>query len=167
MSVPAIAADMGISVSSLRRAVASSQSLVRLAVQLLERRRSGRVLLRGHPALCDAAWGRALGAVWVLLPNDVESVAEEIAWRGLTAGPEPSWRIAELRAARDVSLELALRRLLLDLGVADPAEQLRLRALLDGLVVGMCEGRVAPEQLAPVLVAEATALASRGAARVA
>lgn len=154
VTVPAVADELGLSVSSVRRCVASAASLESLAVRLLERKRTSRLLTRGRPDVGPRPAARELGALLRLLPADEEEVAEERAWRALSAGSEPSALVAEAKGARDVVLERAVRDLLLALGTSTLGHQQRLRALVDGLLTGLCDQRLDLAEVTTLLVAE-------------
>jgi AcrR family transcriptional regulator len=161
VTVPAVAEELGLSVSSVRRCVASTASLESLAVRLLERKRMSRLLTRGRPDVGEQRAAREVGALLRLLPADEEEVAEERAWRALSGGSEPSALVAEAKGARDVVLELAIRELLVAIGAPAPEQQQqRLRALVDGLLVGLCERRLDIAEATTLVVSEVSLLAT-------
>lgn len=156
VTVPAVADELGLSVSSVRRCVASTASLEALAVRLLERKRRSRLMTRGQPDVGAHPAAREVGALLRLLPADEEEVAEERAWRALSGGSEPSVLVAEAKGARDVVLELAIRDLLVALDLPTPGHQQRLRALVDGLLAGLCDRRLDLADVTTLVVSEAS-----------
>lgn len=150
-----VAAELGVSASSLRRLMRSPDSLPDLGLELVDRvrriryLRSGR-LPRGALAGPDPqlpAW-RAIDGLFAWLPADREELDELVVWHRLVAA-HPGHSEVATRSRKDMddgcaALTTAVVEVLgVEARWLDPAfEQIRLRALVDGVIAAACAGRM-------------------------
>jgi len=162
-----VAAELRLSVASLRRALNSSEALPVLGLQLIERRRRAR-WLRGSGE--SDPLGRALAALAAELPLDEQRVEEAVVWGALTAArSRQDDRVHKLAADRDTALDSLVGRLVSVAEVPEPDrdyESTRLRAVVDGLTAAVCVGRLATTEAGRMLHRHVEELASTQAGRI-
>jgi hypothetical protein len=148
VSLPAVAAELRMSPSTLRRTVEPVDALPQMGAGLLARLRRQRRYLRGCPR--GAANGSVEHMVWVLtaeLPTDEEDLAGQRAWFELTGiGADES--SAELRRADETYVDALIAGVLAKLGSDETTrieQSILLRAVLDGLIAARCRETVTIE----------------------
>lgn len=155
-----VAAELGVSASSLRRLMRSPDSLPDLGLELVDRLRRIRYMRSGRPprgAVAGAdqqvlAW-QAIDGLFAWLPADQEELDELVIWHRLVAA-HPGHSELATRSQKDmdegcaalttaVVEALAVEMPGVDERWFEPAfEQIRLRALVDGVVAAACDGRM-------------------------
>jgi hypothetical protein len=145
INLPAVARELDMSVSSLRRLLSTSEHLPRLGFQWIERMRRRRVSQR-VPGEVDGqeVWKRALNLLLRELPSDTDRVDEARVWASLVTAHEGAHPWAQqARTERDRWLEDLSGRVFADTVPAGDElryESARLRALVEGLTAGVCRG---------------------------
>lgn len=148
ISGPAVAAELGMSVSSVRRLVPAAEHLPRLGLEWVEYRQRGR-LWHHLPELIDETegWHRAANALLKELPfNDDRADDERVWWRLVTAfGSEPWAHQAD--GAQRSHLEGLVGSFVRELpGLVDPEfERQRLHALMSGATADVRAGGIDPQ----------------------
>ncbi len=146
VSFASVAAELHISVSTLRRTLDSPSVLPQMGVSLLARARRQRRYMRGCPHGVER--GSVEHVVWTLtseLPIDEEGLEQERAWVQLT-GPGAGGACAELRRDDDDYLDALVRSALKRLGTDEASQAIHLRALLDGLSAARCREALTVEE---------------------
>jgi hypothetical protein len=153
VTLSAVAAELQVSASTLRRTLRSPDVLPEMGVVWIERQRRY-PRFRGRPN--GVEHGSIEHATWVIsreLPTDEEEVDRERAWRELTT-LSASPRSIELRddhlAFLDNLVTAAIGLALPD-GTSNELEVIRLRALVDGLTDAACRGSITGEQVLAAL----------------
>lgn len=137
LSRRALARELGTSVATVRRLLAPDASLTALAAdEVSRRRRFGRW---GMPA--GAPEDVALRLLRRALPDVEHRIPEELVWWRLVIDRPTDLPIAEIERRHDEAGENG----------GSLREQVRLRALLDGLNLGVCLGRLTPDDAVAVL----------------
>lgn len=147
LSLPRIAERMGVSLSTIKRLLRSSEVLPHLAVQAVQRRQQSRWLpLPASRVLELQPWERELRALVRRLPLDQDSRTDMLVWRAaLGAAPHAEWA-ASVEAARVAELDRIVERLLEQLGVVDAAQHRLFRLVVDGVVEAVSTGRLPPDE---------------------
>ena len=149
ISLPAVAAELQLSVSSLRRTLRSAHDLPRLGLQWVETRQRMHLFDRlSREVRASDALRRAADSLLSRLPS-TEAKADELrVWRSLIEAHAGSDWARTARTDRDRSLDRTAQLLVGCLELADEESQYeheRLRALLEGVTTLVCDGRLAPE----------------------
>jgi hypothetical protein len=149
VTLAAVAAELQVSPSILRRTLSSSDVLAEMGVAWIARQRLF-LLFRAHPK--GVEHGSIEHVPWVIrreLPTDEEERERERAWRELTTlGASP--RSIELRDDHDAFLDGLAHTVIgrvLRHGASNDLEVARLRALIDGLTGAACRGSITAEQM--------------------
>lgn len=154
INYPAVAAEVGVSVMTLRRLMPSAIHLPRLGMDLLDRRARA-LLMRSVPGELPPEDPRA--AAWNLLLRDLPCTAERAedarAWRLLTAGyPDAEWSIAA-RNGYQMILAMIVDRVVpehLPPGIRE-FETMRLSAIVLGAIECVCSGTLSPAECVPLV----------------
>jgi AraC-like DNA-binding protein len=150
ISLLAVAAELQMSVSSLSRSLRSANDLPLLGLQWVEKRQRKHLFDKlSREVRASDALRRAANALFGLLPSTEEMAEELRVWRSLIAAHarHSDWA-REARDSRDRALDTATRLLVDCLEMSDEdarQEYERVRALLEGVTVLVCDGRLAPE----------------------
>jgi hypothetical protein len=149
VTIPAVAAQLGVSSATLRRALAEPDILPWMGADWIARERHYRRFLRGVPRGTER--GSVGHGVWLLrseLPEDPEDRERELAWPQLVH-PGAGESILKLQASEDEYVESLIHEVLQLLGTEEttrPAQQTMVRAVLDGLKLALVRERVSPEE---------------------
>jgi hypothetical protein len=149
VSFVTVAAELRVSVSTLRRTLDSPNALPQMGTSLLARLRRQRRYMRGCPRGVER--GSVEHVVWTLtseLPVTEEDLEQERAWVQLT-GPGASEACTELRRGDEDYLDALMLGALKRLGTEESfrAQQtIALRALLDGLIAARCRETVTVDE---------------------
>jgi hypothetical protein len=135
ISGPAVAAELGMSLSSVRRLLRSAESLPHLGLQWVEYRRRTRLWQHAPGSFApNEDWQRAANALLDHLPYDLQKQDDDKVWWRLVAGfhQEP-WAQKACRDNQSWVLEAARAFVERLPGLPDPDyEKLRLVALVSG-----------------------------------
>jgi AcrR family transcriptional regulator len=148
VTIDAVAAELNVSGSTLRRTLASPDVLPILGVEWILRERNFAWFNRDK-TVERSELARAVAAVRSEMPRDAEDLDRERAWSALTE-LGASERIAKIRRERDKSLDALVTTLVSRMTTDERRrdfEVLRLRALMDGLVAASCRGYISIEQM--------------------
>jgi len=151
VTIDAVAAELNVSGSTLRRTLASPDVLPHLGVEWIVRLRRY-AWFNQETTVERGTLERAFQAVRSELPSDVEELDRERAWAALTV-VGASDRVARVREAHDEHLDALVAAVVARLGLErmqGEFEALRLRALMDGLVAAACRDSITPEQMLAV-----------------
>jgi AcrR family transcriptional regulator len=139
-----IAAELQMSPSTLRRCLRSPDVLPELGAAKLARDKQYRRFLRGNPVRIErGSLEHARYRLWSELPLDEELTEHARAWSELVVHGTGD-RIAQLRSEHDALMDALVRDVVQRSGVPTTRheiEQVRLRALVDGLTAAVCSGR--------------------------
>lgn len=151
ITLPAVAAEMQTSLSSLRRILRSADALPRLGLQWVEARQRSRAFYRWSGELTGSdPLRRAVNGLLRMIPSTEAMADEARVWRALVEAHErqQSWA-REARDGHEQNLEVNCLRIAAAVypDVDAQARELeRLRALADGATLRICAGVLSPEE---------------------
>jgi hypothetical protein len=145
---PAVAAEVGTSLSTLRRWVSTADRLPRLGIDHVEYRRRCRLQ---HRAPGEAAgtelWQDALNLLLRALPFDKARLDDERVWNILILGFSDTQWAHEARAAQDHYLATLVRTVISGHSNLDlEFEERRLAVLVRGTLAGVLDGLISPAE---------------------
>ena len=153
VTLTAVAAELRVSPSTLRRTLSSPDVLPEMGVAWIARQRQY-PRFRGRPK--GVEHGSIEHAAWVIrreLPADEGALERERAWRELTTLDASPGSI-ELRDDHDAFLDglvTSVVELVSPHGASNELEAVRLRALMDGLNGAVCRGSITLEAMQTAL----------------
>ena len=164
LSAAAVAAEMQISVATLRRTMARIEALPALGAGFIMRQRAIRARVnRGRVGLTPVQLAQHI--LERELPLDEERLHEELAWSQIVHTFRDDDSVRKYWQQHEDDLDAVMSGLAKLLEVPEevrPREILRLRALHSGLASGICAGRVTADDARAVVQAHVAELASRG-----
>lgn len=156
-TLPAVAAEMGIGVSTLKRTITGTAALPQVLVDYAHRLMRWQVLF-SHRSLGtpdEPPWRQQLHAVLAHLPRDRESrevfQVWDVATRSYAGTLEQARASRKDKAAWLAEAVRALVSSLQEAGTREQADPLTITALVDGLRLAVIDGRCESDQAAAAL----------------
>jgi AraC-like DNA-binding protein len=156
LTMARVAAEMGVSRSTLCRVLADAGALPWLGRELADRRERTRRLLHGPQHRADEpAWQAYFAELaWLLPLDEVSAELAIVRWRLSEAYGAGDRRLREADASRAEALDDLVTRLVgasdLEAGESEAAEA-HLRVLVDGVTVRVCREQLTPGHARTVL----------------
>jgi hypothetical protein len=172
VTMDAVAAEMGVSRSTLSRVISHADALPWLGRELVDRKDTTRRLVHGprHPPGEPEWTARFEELAWLLPLDDTRARFAVVRFRLSEAFGARDPRLREADAGRAEVIDDLVGALVeaLDVASADRAAVvLHLRALVDGVTLRVCRGQLAPADARRVLSSYVTGLVPDGGRRVA
>jgi AcrR family transcriptional regulator len=172
VTMSAVAAEMGVSRSTLCRVLADSSALAWLGREIADRQERTRRLLYGpKPRPEQADWERYFEELaWLLPLDEISARSAVVRWRLSEQYAARDERLREADASRTESLD-ELVHLVVTACDPDPDSagriELLLRALVDGVTARVCRGQLDPDEARELLSSYVAGLAGEQGRRVA
>lgn len=149
ITLPAVAAEMAVSVSSVRRLLSSAVHLPALGMDWVDRHTRTRRLASFHREYpIDQAWATGVNALFLELPTTGAYRDDAIVWQRLTLGFESHDWSRRARGEQQLLLATHADRSI-PAGLPAPEreyEAMRLMSLVIGATDAVCSGAIRPDE---------------------